>query len=94
MNDQSIKPEEKVLFCISQDHGDRTPVVMFAIPTAAWEYMKDGKTHTFDLSKAGLPLRIVLFGGKDQTALMKVLKEDLAKKGIMVDDRRGEDFSI
>lgn len=56
--------------------------------------MKDGKTHTFDLSKAGLPVRVVLFGGKDNQSLLKILKEDLAKQGIRVDDRRGEDFSI
>lgn len=29
------KPEEKILFAISTDHEDQTPVVMFAIPTAA-----------------------------------------------------------
>jgi hypothetical protein len=88
------KTEEKILFAISIDHKDQAPIIMFAIPTAAWEYMKDGKTHTFDLSKAGLPVRVVLFGGGDSESLMKVLKEDLAKQGIRVDDRRGEDFSI
>jgi hypothetical protein len=88
------KPEEKVLFAISTDHKDQTPIVLFAIPTAAWEYMKDGKTHTFDLNKAGLPVRVVLFGGKDSESLLKILKQDLAKQGIRVEDRRSEDFSI
>ena len=91
---EGIKKEEKVLFAISQDHGDQTPIILFAIPTGAWEYMKDGKTHTFDLAKAGLPIRVVLFGAKDSETAGKVLFEDLKKVGITVQDRRGEDFAI
>ncbi len=90
----SAEPEEKILFAVSRDHQDQPPVILLAIPTAAWEYMKDGHTHSFDLSKAGIPVRLVLFGAKDTEAALKILKEDLAAKGIQVDDRRGEDFSI
>ncbi len=88
------KPEEKIIFAISQDHENQTLLVMLGIPTAAWEYMKDGKTHTFDLQKAGLPVRLVLFGGRDLESIMKILKEDLQKQGIKVNDQRGKDFSI
>lgn len=89
------KPEEKILFAVSTDHADNTPVILLGIPKAGWEYMKNGKTHTFNLAKIGLPVRLVLFGGKDSDSILKVLKEDLAKQGITIDDQRGKiDFGI
>jgi hypothetical protein len=64
-----IKPEERVVFAISEDKA----VVILGVPATAWEYMKDGKTHTFDLRRFGVPCQIILFGGKDQAEIRKCL---------------------
>lgn len=69
----SMKPEEKVVFAVSPrghvDDDDGTFDVLLGVPLAAWEYMKDGKTHIFDLTKLGLPVRILLYGGPTNTGL-------------------------
>lgn len=64
--------EEKVVFAID----DKKEVVILGVPEKAWEYMKDGKTHTFDLRRFGIPFRIVLFGGEDQASIRKMLNMD------------------
>lgn len=64
--------EEKVVFGID----DKKEVVILGIPEAGWRYMKNGMTHTFDLSRYGIPFKIVLFGGKDRASLLKMLNMD------------------
>lgn len=39
------------------------PTVILGMPIGAWNFMKDGMTHTFDLTKVGVPVRIILFRG-------------------------------
>lgn len=87
--------EQKMAFAVAPDGtGDGIPLILMGIPTGAWEYMKDGHTHTFDLTKAGIPAKFILFGGKDHDEVMKMMTTDLAKLGIVVDDQRRKDFSI
>ncbi len=71
---KQIKKEEQVIFTIGADH-DGVPMVVLAVPEKAWEYMKDGKTHNFDLTKAGLNLRIMVFGGKDHESIISTIKQ-------------------
>jgi len=49
------------------------PVVMLGIPAGAWEHMKDGDTHHFDLTKTGIPVKFVLFGGPDYPSVIETL---------------------
>ena len=94
-----MRPDQKVVFGVSPrggvDDDDGTFDVLLGVPLAAWEYMKDGKTHTFDLTKLGLPIRILLYGGPDQATVRAVVDEHNKSLGVTeVQDRRGEDFSI
>ena len=69
--------------------------VLLGVPTAAWEYMKDGQTHTLDLLKLGVPIRIILYGGPDHEAVRKVIDAHNRSLGIVgVRDLSREDFSI
>lgn len=87
--------EEKIVFAISPDgQGDGVPVILMGIPAGAWEYMRNGKTHTFDLTKAGLPVKFVLYGAADHAEAMKVMEATMAASGTVIDDRRRDDFSI
>jgi len=60
----------------------------------AWEYMKDGLTHTFDLTGIGVPVRMMLFRGKDHGAVMTEIESAAKAAGIPLLDERRRDFSI
>jgi len=87
-----MRPEQ-VVFAVSprEDGFD----VLLGVSTPAWEYMKDGRTHTFDLTKLGLQIRIVLYGGPDQATVRMAIDEHNKRLGVTtVQDRSGEDFSV
>jgi len=87
--------ESKMVFAVAPDGtGDGAPLVMLGIPTGAWDYMSDGKTHTFDLTKIGLPVKLMLYGAADHTSAMKVLEGHLSEQGVAYLDERRTDFSI
>lgn len=83
--------EEKVVFGVSPGSE---PMILLGVPKGAWDYMKDGKTHTFDLTKIGLPIKIVMYGAKDHAAAMKMIEGHLKDKGQPYLDERRRDFSI
>ena len=85
--------EEKVVFGLSSDDKG-TPFVILAIPPGAWEYMKDGKTQTFDLSSVGVPIKIMMFGAGSHDDAMKLLTESFHAAGKPVFDERQKDFGI
>jgi hypothetical protein len=84
------KREQKVVFAISYG-DDGVATVLLGIPVAAWEYMKNGDTHTFDLAKVGLPVQIMMFGGPDHDACLEMIKPFLAPGHL---DARNVDFGI
>jgi hypothetical protein len=96
-------PEEKsrhhrIVFVISGpalgDATDTTTVIM-GIPRDAWEYMKDGKTHHFDISRFGVPCKIVLFGGDTFESVVKDLEDVNKARGFgPLRKRFEEDFGI
>lgn len=87
--------EEQVIFCVSPEgQGDGMPVLLLGVSTAAWEYMKDGMAHTLDLTSIGLPIKLLIYGAKDHDAVMKVIEEHNAKRGIATLDERRTDFSM
>jgi hypothetical protein len=92
--------EGKMVFGVSPEgQGDGAPVVLLGIPAAAWEYMKDGKTHTFDLTRVGIPVKLVLYGAKDHATAMEYIRGHIFEgaepggKNILL-DQRSVDFSI
>lgn len=90
--DDGAARHQRVVFGASPK-GDTTDVIL-GVSAAAWEYMKDGKTHTFDLQSIGLPLRIVLFGAKDTGEAYAVIEKHNASLGLKTEDRSSEDFSM
>lgn len=87
--------ETKMVFGISpQGQGDGIPVVLLGIPKGAWEFMKDGKTHHFDLTRLGVPVKMMLYGAKDHTEAMRVIEQCAAAQGEPLLDDRRTDYGI
>lgn len=87
--------EEKMVFALIPDAlGDGTALVMLGVPAGAWEHMKDGKTHTFDLTRVGVPVRLMLYGAADHDAAVKLIQDAMKESGLSYLDQRREDFSI
>lgn len=86
--------EEKMVFGISPGTGDGVPCILLGIPAGAWEHMKDGKTHSFDMTKVGIPVKILLYGADNHTAAMKMIEGHMTDRGLPYLDARREDFSI
>jgi hypothetical protein len=87
--------EEKLVFAISPEgQGDGVPLLIVGLPAGAWEYMRDGKTHHFDLTKLGLPVKMIFFGAENHDAAMKALQEGMKARGEAYLDERQRDFSI
>lgn len=85
--------EEKLIFGLSND-AEGNAIVLVGVPAAAWEYMKDGKTHTIDFTKVGLPLRLIVYGGITHDEVKSAVDQYNAKHNIAALDLRREDFSI
>jgi hypothetical protein len=87
--------EKRMVFAVAPPNPphENSPMVLLGIPEGAWEYMKDGKTHTFDLTKVGIPIKIMLYGAKDQTEAMSFIHEQLTGVPV-IDERETTDFSI
>jgi hypothetical protein len=62
------KLEDKIVFALSP--SDVGPILTLGIPQGAWDYMKDGKTHTFDLTSLGVPVKLMLFGASSHDAAL------------------------
>jgi hypothetical protein len=92
----NLTREQKIVFAIAPTgQGDgEGPVLLLGVPRGAWDYMKDSKTHTFDLTSLGLPIKLILYGAKDHREAMRAIEDHMKKQGIPYDDQRGADFAI
>jgi len=87
--------ERKIVFGVSPEgQGDGVPVVMLGITKGAWEWMKDGRTHSLDLTKIGLPVKIMLYGAKNHKEAISVIEQHNNNLGIPIVNKTTEDFSI
>lgn len=68
------KSKEKCIFALGVS-PDGLPMIILGVPKAAWEYMKSGKTHTFDFVQAGLPVRVMMFGAETQEEILETINE-------------------
>ncbi len=67
------KPEEKLVWAVGDDHK----TVIIGIPRAAYEFLANGMTQTVDLEPlTGIPIRFVVYGGKDRAEVLKPLNID------------------
>jgi hypothetical protein len=86
--------EEKIVFGLSPSPGGDGVMLLLGVPKGAWEYMKDGKTHHFDLSSVGVPIKLIMYGAETHDAAIKVIEEHNRSQGIAHLDERRRDFSI
>lgn len=88
--------DKKIVFAVAPGATDKDPVTcLLGMPTAAWDYIKDGKTHTLDLTNVlGIPLHIILYGGKDHKECLQVIHQHNSVHGIISKDERTKDFGI
>lgn len=86
--------ENQVQFAFAPAPDDRSaPTIILGIPREAWTYMKDGQTHQFDLTKVGIPLKLILFGGKTQVEITTTL-QSFVPANVPVQDARHVELSI
>lgn len=89
--------EQNIIFAIAGPAvGDDAAMntIIIGIPRKAWEHMKDGKTHHLTLEKAGVPIQIVLFGGRDQDSCRNAIEQFNEQQGHATEDRSREDWGI
>jgi len=88
-----MKQEEKCVFGLAAQ-GDGSPVAIIGVPKQAWEYMRDGKTHTFDLRALGFPVQIMLFGAENHRHAIDLMGQGAEAAGTPVADLRDQDFGM
>ena len=89
-----VSKEDQIMFAFAPTNDGQPPIIILAIPDGAWNYMKEGKTHTFDLQRAGVPIRFMLFGCRNRTEAAKLLNDSMANAGVPYLNETGTDFSI
>lgn len=85
--------EEKIVFSIA-DTDAEGPVLMLGVPKGAWEYMQNGNFHHFDLTAVGFPIKLMVYGGANHDACLKVIEDAAKASGTVILDHRRENHSI
>lgn len=79
--------DSQSVFAILPDgQGDGVPMVVLAVTEGAWEHICDGKTNHFDFTRAGLPMKLVVFGAVDRASAIKTI-EACVGKAVNVSDQ-------
>jgi hypothetical protein len=86
--------DEQMAFALMPTLDGKPPILAIGIPVAAWARIKTGEAHTIDLTKVGLPVRVMLFGALTHDTAVKTLMDAAKANGIAVLDERRRDFSI
>jgi hypothetical protein len=73
--------EDKVAVMLGDTADGRPPIVILGMSQAAWDYCKDGKTHTFDLTGAGVPLQLMIAGGQNREQIIEDVARGVAVSG-------------
>lgn len=85
--------EAETIFLTSQDE-DGNMILSIGLSKAAWEYMKDGKTHTIDLTQLGANLKLLFFGCENKAAGLEKLKADAKAMGIEIKEGPVKNYGI
>lgn len=85
--------DNRPVFFLSEA-SDGKPFIILGIPRGAMNALERGMGHDFDLTSAGVPVRITVMYGKDHQDVLNQI-EDVAKQAnIPILDERRKDFSI
>jgi hypothetical protein len=88
----SAKPEEKVIFSLAPASDGGPPVLLLLMTEASWNYMRNGMSHEFDLTKIGIPVRLTLTGTKSHASAMDMIHKISA--AIDIKDLRDVDLAF
>jgi hypothetical protein len=89
MADSKTKhPDEQVVFFMSEDRS----LVLLGVPEKAWDYMADGKTHTFNLQSVGFPVQIMLYGGPTRAHIIDAVSAMMKGEPVLYNMKK--DYSI
>lgn len=90
-----MSASDQVVFAVGRGEGDQVPTIILGVSREAWVYMKDGQTHTFDLTKAGLPVKLIMFGAKDRDQAKRLIMTSAGNASDEpIVDAMDRDFSI
>lgn len=73
-------PEDEERVVVMLGDGD-PPTVIFAVSAAAWDYCKDGKCHTFNLSSVGWPVQVMIAGGATREQIIADVQRGIESIG-------------
>jgi hypothetical protein len=85
--------ERKIVFALFTA-SDGKPTLILGVPKLAWLYMKDGKTHHFDLSSIGIPLQLMLFGAKNSSQARQFIETGMKLRDQPFHADYDKDFAI
>ena len=90
-----MSTNEQVVFAIARGENDTVPTIFLGVSREAWVYMKEGRTHTFDLTRAGVPVKLVMFGAKDREEAKRILLTGAGNApGEQIVDATDQDWSV
>lgn len=70
---KEMQPKDHAVIGASYDAPDKVPVVLVGLSEAAWDYMRGGLCHDFDLTKIGINAKLVIFRAKTRKEAMDIL---------------------
>lgn len=86
---------ERLIFAVGADEAQQCYTLMVGITQKCWEELQnENVSKNMDLTKAGIPLKLILFACDDQEHGMRVLKDACKASNIELDDQCGKDFSL
>lgn len=85
---------KKLLFCVAPLKAGGPPVLMIGIPRECYEFIQNGMSQDFDLTAIGLPIKMMVFGGEDHSACLKIVEDACKASGVPILDERRRDFSF
>ncbi len=74
MTEAKIQNDDRCVFALGENN-DGTTVLIVGLNAHTWEYIKDGKTSTIDLTKVGVPLQLILFGAETKEDCLKLFQQ-------------------
>lgn len=80
--------EKRVVVGVGEPLPGAVPSVILGMPPAAWDAMANGKTHTFDLTKVGIPVQIMMFRGDSYEHTVEVMQSGAVAAGAEFIDHR------
>jgi hypothetical protein len=91
--DPKPNKDQQIVFAVG-NFPDGVLSLLIGVPRDAWIYMRNGGTQQIDLTKAGIPVRIMMWGTKNHESAVRELEAGVKIKGGKVNKDFDKDFAI